>query len=239
MELQAGCWQHAAWTKERDRGLCAFGPQVQGRVQPFSLTVPLLRGNPKWVPGTAQVRPEVVEAGRGAAVQEGQEIRGAQGTRAEELFTSTKHILGSACGKDVRAGARIQHAFVLCVSEIIPRRSMGFHIFPHLFLICSLDRCQTTIPRMEKHKTKYKALYLLWFYSETFTRAWLCSCPRRVWRPREEPARGTDLLSAGFSQQGPENGWAGHRLYLKEQLCVYVNPMAQVGHYLLLASLGC
>lgn len=31
---------------------------------------------------------------------------------------------------------------------------MGFHIFPHLFLICLPDRCQTTIPCMEKHKTK-------------------------------------------------------------------------------------
>lgn len=209
MELQAGCWQHAAWTKERDRGLCAFGPQVQGRVQPFSLTVPLLRGNPKWVPGTAQVRPEVVEAGRGAAVQEGQEIRGAQGTRAEELFTSTKHILGSACGKDVRAGARIQHAFVLCVSEIIPRRSMGFHIFPHLFLICSLDRCQTTIPRMEKHKTKYKALYLLWFYSETFTRAWLCSCPSVCRGPGRNLHEGQIRCQQGFHSKAQRTGGQG------------------------------
>lgn len=174
-----------------------------------------------------------------AAAQEGQEIGSAQGTGAEELFTSTKYILGSNCRKDVRAGARIQHAFVLCVSEIIPRRSTGFHIFPHLFLICSLDRCQTTIPCMEKHKTKYKALYLLWFYSERFPGAWLYSCSRRVWRPREEPAPGTDLLSAGFSQQGPEKGWPGHRLYLMEQLCVYANPMTQVGDYLPQASLCC
>lgn len=93
-------------------------------------------GTPSGSPGTAQARPEMVEAGRGAAAQEGQEMGGAQGTGAEELFTSTKHILGSSCRKDVRAGARIQRAFVLCVSEMIARRSTGFHIFPHLFLIC-------------------------------------------------------------------------------------------------------
>jgi len=116
---------------------------------------------------------------------------------------------------------------------------MGFHIFPHLFLICSLDRCQTTIPHTEKNKTKYKAFYLLWFCSETFPGAWLCSCPRRAWRPREEPAPGTDLPSAGFSQQGPEKGWPGHSLYLMEQLGVYENLMTRVGDYLLLASFCC
>lgn len=80
---------------------------------------------------------------------------------AEELPTSMKPISGSPCRKDVRAGAGIQHALGLCVSEIIPQRSMGFHISPHLFLIWSLDRCQTTIPCMEKHKTKYKTFYLM------------------------------------------------------------------------------
>jgi len=61
-------------------------------------------GTPSGPPGTAQVRPEMVEAGKGAAAQGGQKIGGAQGTGAEELFTSAKHVLGSACRKGIRAG---------------------------------------------------------------------------------------------------------------------------------------
>lgn len=167
---------------------------MQGRVQLFSLTAPFLGWEPQIGP---QVRCEMVEAGRG------QPTRGAGNQRCPRhrgrgTLDQHKHILGSACRKDVRAGARIQLEFVLCVSEIIPQRSTGFHIFPHLFLICSLDRCQTTIPRMEKHKTKYKAFYLFWFCSEMFPAAWLCSCPRHMWRPKEEPqgrgGQGTECI---------------------------------------------
>lgn len=156
-----------------------------------------------------------------------------------------KHTLDSACRRDVRAGGRIQRAFVFCVSEIIPRRSTGLHIFPHLLLICSLDRCQTTIPRMEKHKTKYKAVYFLWFYSAAFPGAWLCPCPRRVWsrwdrllsvsrvctaRPREEVARApTASDQAALSLCKPDDsGWrlsaAGIPL-LPGSLCRHLGPV--------------
>lgn len=60
---------------------------------------------------------------------------------------------------------------------------------------------------MEKKNTKQKnkALYLLWFYSQTFPGARHCSCPRRVQRPREEPAPGTALLSPGSHRRPRES----------------------------------
>lgn len=56
MKLQAGCLQHAAWTKEGCQGVCAFRLGVQGRVQPFS---------PSSSPRTSPVRHEMLQAGRG------------------------------------------------------------------------------------------------------------------------------------------------------------------------------
>lgn len=85
----ATSWLLAAWAKEGGQGLCAFGLRVQGRVQPFCLTAPLLGVNTKWVP--AQEVPEMVEAGRGRLHKRGRrlEVPKAQEQRSSSPAQST------------------------------------------------------------------------------------------------------------------------------------------------------
>lgn len=86
-------------------------------------------------------------------------------------------------------------------------------------------------------KQKNKALYLLWFSSDTFPGAGTVRAPGVCRGPGRNLPQGQ--ICCQQSSQKAQRVCSGHRLSLMEQLCVYANPMTSVGDYLLLASLCC
>lgn len=157
-------------------------------------------------PSTAQVRPELAEAGRETVAQERQKIGSAQGIGAEEIFSSTKHILGSLQKGHKSRGQNPACVCSLCFWNNPLEINRVSHLSPSvLHLVAWQMPNHHTLYGKTQNKIQSLISPLVLFRNVPQSLALFM--PQACVEAQEE--LGTDLLSAGFSHQDQRRGGQG------------------------------